>query len=56
MCSVVDRACHHMEDWYVANATIPVASHNNILTNSVHNDHMIAITPVRQGDSAGPSL
>lgn len=40
-----------MEDWYVANATILVAIHNNILTNPIRNDHMIAITPARQGDS-----
>jgi len=39
-----------MEDWYVVNATISVASYNNILKNSISNDHMIAITHVRQDD------
>jgi hypothetical protein len=30
---VVDRACHLMEDWHAANATLPVASRNNISKN-----------------------
>jgi len=48
---VVDRACHLMEDWYAANATIPVSSHNNISTNSIRNDKMSTTMPVRQSGS-----
>ena len=49
--NVADRACHIMEDWYAANATIPTASCNNISTNSVRNDQMTTTTPVRQSGS-----
>jgi ribonuclease HI len=49
--NVVDRACHIMEDWYAANATIPAASRNNTSTNSVRNDQMTTTIPVRQSGS-----
>ena len=47
---MVDRAFHLMEDWHAANATLPVASRNNISINSVRNDQTTTITPIRQGN------
>jgi hypothetical protein len=48
---VVDRACHLIEDWHVANPTLSVASWNSISINSVRNDQTTTITPIRQGNS-----
>jgi len=51
MRSVVDRACHLIEDWYAANATMPDYSRNNTSTNSVRNDQTTTTTLVRQDDT-----
>jgi len=48
---VVNHVCRLMQDWYVANTTILTSSHNNISTNSVHNDQTRETTFVKQGDS-----
>jgi len=40
-----------MEDWHATNATLPVASRNNISINSSRNDQTTTITPIRQVNS-----